>query len=101
MSLVGRRWGKDVFCGKVKLIRKKIATWMPRNRPTIENLSPIPTPTRGVEGLPKGCPRGRGGEGPWKETAERLNLEVAPLCWPGLASLAWGGGVGDDGRGAW
>lgn len=23
MSLVGRRWGKDVFCGKVKLIRKK------------------------------------------------------------------------------
>lgn len=23
MSLVGRRWGKDVLCGKVKLIRKK------------------------------------------------------------------------------
>lgn len=62
----------------------------------IENLSLIPTPTRGVEGLSEG-----GGEGPWKETAEKLNLEVAPLCWPGLASLAWGGGVGDVGWGAW
>lgn len=83
---------RDVLCGKVKLIRKKIATWLPRNRPAIENLtSKIPTPTRGVEGLPE-----LGGRAPWKETARRLNLEVAPLCgqgWP--AGHGWetsGGG---------
>lgn len=45
--------GRDVFCGKVKL-KEKISHMLPRNRPAIENrTSKIPTPTRGVEGLPE------------------------------------------------
>lgn len=81
-----------MLCGKVKLIRRE------KNRLETGLLlkNPILTPTPRIGG---DSPR----VGTWvlerKKLQQRLNLEGAPLCGPGLASWARGGGVGEGGWG--